>query len=178
VKKLLVLFIGLFIMVNGAVFAQETDDKDGSQDVVTGSVSVSAYSVVPSGGKPGMIQPMQMNGGIEVRAELWWGTAVICTYFNCWMQGKAVTRVASGSGVYNLCAKVNYLTKNGAFIGGTGINCGSYNLGNGISAETQQNGDPRNAYWVVETFHSATNNPGPGVPPYNWSPYMSASVNL
>lgn len=44
-KKLFVLFISLLIMVNGAVFAQETDDeKDGSQDVVTGSVSVSVYA--------------------------------------------------------------------------------------------------------------------------------------
>ncbi|MDZ4670618.1 MAG: hypothetical protein SH821_07090 [Phototrophicales bacterium] len=178
-KKLFVLFISLFIMVNGAVFAQENDDeKDGSQDVVTGSVSSSAYYSVPTGGKPGEIQPMQVNGGIEARAELWWSTAPICTYFNCWMQGKAVTQVVSGSGVYNLCAQVIYLSRNGVAVGSTGFNCGTYNLGNGVSAETQQNGDPRAANWIVATAHTATNQAGVGGTPFNWAPFLSASVNL
>ncbi|MCL4254407.1 MAG: hypothetical protein KJ043_11595, partial [Anaerolineae bacterium] len=127
-KKLLVLFIGLFIMVNGAVFAQETDDDtDGSQDSILGSVSTSAYYAVPTGGKPGMIQPMQVNGGIEARAELNYATnPILCTVFNCWMQGKAITQVNSGSGTFNLCAKVDSLIENGTNLGGTGLNCGTY----------------------------------------------------
>ncbi len=173
-KKLLVLFIGLFIMVNGATFAQETDDDtDGSQEgYVTGSVSTSAYYAVPTSGIPGMIQPMQVNGGIEARAELIWGVAPVCVWFNCWMQGKAITRVISGGGVFNLCAKVDALKRNNAFVGGTGDTCGTYSVNTGIEVTTTQQGDPRGAYWLVETSHVAQGSQ------YFWVPKLQASVTL
>lgn len=182
-KKLLVLFIGLFVMVNGAVFAQETDDDtDGSQDgYVTGSVSTSEYSVVPTDGRQGMIQPMQVNGGIEARAELNWqyGNPIInCVWFNCWMQGKAITRVINGGVAYNICAKVNYLTRNYTNVGGTGYNCGTHSVGGEVNNQVSYQGEPRGAYWVVETAHSAASLPGVGIPPYYWAPVLNSSVNL
>jgi hypothetical protein len=174
-KKLLVLFISLFIMVNGAVFAQETDDKDESQDVVTGSVSTSEYYAIPSDVKPGEIQPMQVNGGIEALAELYWqinNGSIGCTYFTCWMQGKATTRIQNAAGNFYLCAEVDAFWKNNTNLGGTG-NCNTYSgNGNGVTAQMSQNGEPRGNSWAVWTEHSANS------PQISWYPFLTASVQL
>lgn len=177
-KKLLVLFIGLFIMVNGAVFAQETDDDtDGSQEgYITGSVSTSEYSIIPIGGESGGIQLMQQQSynGVEVRAELHWGYTNICLWFNCWMQGKAITRYASGSILMNLCARVSSLKRNGGHVTNTGINCNYFSQGEQIDAVATWQGDPRGASWINQTWHYAE--------PYGstsgWNPTLQTSVNL
>lgn len=154
-KKLLVLFIGLFIMVNGAVFAQETDDKDESQDVVTGSVSVSAYSVVPSGGKPGEIQPMQMSGGVDSQVGLSWVTLPswrICGYWSCYVTGYASSQIVGSVSAITVCVRVNLL-KNSADQGGTGQNCIYYATSGGISNDLTLHVDPRGAYWTARSSH-------------------------
>ncbi len=174
-KKLFVLFISLLIMVNGAVFAQETDDeKDGSQDVVTGSVSSNAYYSIPVEVFDG-IQPMQVNNGVQVEARLDWQYAIVCLWFNCSIDGRAITRINVWyhAPTPEMCAQVESLIKNGINYGGTDYYCAPYNSSRySISTTKSVSGNPRNAYWVVNTYHTVAY---PGV---FWAPRLQSSVSL
>ncbi|MCU0479823.1 MAG: hypothetical protein MUE54_01270 [Anaerolineae bacterium] len=123
-KKILVLFIGLFIMVNGAVFAQETDDKDESQDVVTGSVSVSEFYYFPTEGNPGEIQLMVSQGGVEATSRFdWQYVPGSCFGFNCWIQGKANTRITTNTILIRICVRIVLMLGHNTNFGVTGENC-------------------------------------------------------
>mgnify|MGYP001243250773 CR=1 FL=1 len=174
-KKLLVLFVGLFIMVNGAVFAQETDDKDGSQDgYVMGSVSNNSFYSIPANTKLGGIQPLSVSGvDYQVRLSWYYHTIFACGgLIRCSATGYANTQIVGSVPEITICAQVTSLLKNGANQGSSGQTCLYYTTSGNASNDITVFGDPRGAYWVANTSHIVI---GPGV--YE-NPHLQASVSL
>jgi hypothetical protein len=175
-KKLFVLFICLFVMVNGAVFAQENDDeKDGSQDVVTGSVSSSEFYYVPTSGKPGEIQPMYQNHGVNSWVGLVWQWHYV---FSCSIWGGCRITASAGSQIVGtvppitICAEVTSFLKNGGNQGSSGQHCWYNTTSGSVNPDKTVNGDPRGATWVANTSHIII---GSGI--YD-NPHLQASVSL
>lgn len=179
-KKLLVLFIGLFIMVNGAVFAQETDDDtDGSQDgYVTGSVSNNVYYAIPiaEDGKFDLVQPMYSQHGVNSQVGISW---IYNSIFPC---GGLIRCEVTGYGssqivgtvpeIASMCVRIASILRNGSNMGSSSQNCLFYTTHGSISADYTVKGDPRGASWIVNTSHIIMGN---GI--YD-NPQLQASVSL
>lgn len=179
-KKLLVLFIGLFIMVNGAVFAQETDDDtDGSQEgYVTGSVSTSEYSAIPivEDGKFGLVQPMYSQHGFNYQVGTSWiyNSIFPCGgLIRCELIGYGSSQiVGTVPEIAAMCVRIVSILRNGSNMGSSSQNCLFYTTHGSISVDYTVKGDPRGASWTVNTSHLTMGN---GL--YE-NPQLQASVSL